>query len=475
MIGRLTGIWLLAGALLLGAAPADAATRSQKITLSVNRTTVVCGGTITLTGTTKPVARKRTVQIQQRYTDSPTWRTVKRVTTSSKGTFSTKLTLTSTRPSYFRVYLPARAGYKKAYSSRTARITVQPKPQPASPGLQAVSLGIENIVNPQDWDALRRQLDASRSNTVHLAAGRVEWTAFDWPAHPEVAAEPGTDHLARAITELGTMPDGTPRRIDLLIDALVPAWIERDPSIAGRGTDGKPARYLASATALHEGPVGDRFVELARELALRYKPDQITFTELMFDDETFGSDDLALYRRMTGEADWPRTDSGRVDEDSPKIGAWRSQVLTGLLSRVRQALDEVTGQVGHRVQLAQDVQVNWDEPGAGRPDAGHDYAALWQVVDRVVPWVYFDGGGRELADVTRLVAGLAAAAPGADRYTISIGLWGPEGSPVIAPTLMAESLRAARLAKATSLNVTPVSLMTAEHWSALGGVWTPAP
>ncbi|MEN0072326.1 MAG: hypothetical protein AAGC63_15215, partial [Propionicimonas sp.] len=502
LVVLLASLALAATTLVAVATPAQAAARAQRITLSVNRTSLVSGQQVTLAGRTTPKAAKRTVHLQQRYVGSATWRTVRKVTTSASGRFTASLTLTSTRSSYFRAYLPKRPGYQKAYSGRTAKIGVRPKPavavtaavlpaaataglaatvagtvSPASgpvaylqrrtesgqwatlrkatvsetgryvvaftpqaagaldlrvyvpatasraagysavvrvpvasrPAIgyraparrQAVSLGIENIVNPQDWAGLRAEVDDAHVNVLHLASGRVEWTHFDRGAHPEVAAEAGSDHLARAIDELGTLPDGTPRGIDLVIDALVPEWIRKDPSIAGQDAAGSRARYMASAAALHDGAVGDRFVELARDLAVRYRPTQITFTELAFDDETFGAADLALYRRMTGEKDWPRDGSGRIDEESGRIDAWRSQVIGDLLARVRRALDEVTPQVGHRVQLAQDVLVDGDDPAAGRPDAGHDYRQLWQVVDKVVAWVYFDSGDRPAGEVSR--------------------------------------------------------------------------
>ena len=144
---------------------------------------------------------------------------------------------------------------------------------------------------------------------------------------------------------------------------------------------------------------------------------------------------------------------------------------------MRRVLDEVTDQVGHRVQLAQDVLVNWEDPSAGRPDAGHDYKELWQVVDKVVPWVYFDSGDRRVSDIPDLVAALSASAP-AGSFTVSVGLWGDsaaaDGSQqvVITPKQLAAALGAA---KSASVNLTPVSLMTDAHWVALDEVWTDWP
>ena len=267
----------------------------------------------------------------------------------------------------------------------------------------SVSLGLNSIVvahhDDVDWAALRTNLDAAHTNVVYLAAGRVEWTAFDWPEHPQAAALPGTDHLALALQELDRLPDGAPRYFGLTVDALVPTWILADPSVAGRQVDGTPSVYAPSATAIHSGPVGQRYVAYAVALAKRYKPMQVTFTELRFDDETFGADDLSLFKEMTGAADWPRDGGGRIDESSPDIAHWRSEVLAGLLGRVRAALDGVTGEVGHRVELGMDVRVNWDDPAAGRPEAGHDYRMLATAADRLELWAYFGTDGRRPEDV----------------------------------------------------------------------------
>lgn len=339
----------------------------------------------------------------------------------------------------------------------------------------SVGLGLNSITfapdDEVDWEGLRAAADAAHVNVVSLSAGRVEWTAFDWPAHPEAAALPGTDHLAKALEELGTLPDGTPRFPILTIDALVPNWILADPSVAGHQGDGTPSVYTPSASAIHDGPVGQRYVDYAVELATRYKPMQIAFTELHFDDETFGADDLALFRRMTGASDWPRDSGGRIDEASPQIAQWRSEVIAELLGRVRAALDAVTDEVGHRVELGIDVRVNWDDPAAGRPESGHDYRLLAAVADQLQLWAYFGTQQRSPAEVGRLTASLSPVLAPED-FTISAGLWSTGSQDeVITPAELATAVAAAGQAGSLSTNVTPTSLMSPEHWQALAGVW----
>src|SRR4029078_738890 len=104
-------------------------------------------------------------------------------------------------------------------------------------------------------------------------------------------------------------------------------------SLAGVNENGKRSQYTASASQLLEGEVGDRLVAYVKALGERYDPNHVEVTELFLDDYTFGDDDLALFRRMTGEADWPRNANGSINTVAPVIGSWRSQVLAGLMDR----------------------------------------------------------------------------------------------------------------------------------------------
>jgi hypothetical protein len=336
--------------------------------------------------------------------------------------------------------------------------------------LRSVSVDLGVVTDPAtDWAALDARLDAAGVTGVELNAGRVEFTALDWAEHPDAAAEPGTDHIARAARALRTTADGRQRQIGLVVDAYVPAWIARDPSVAGVDADGNRAVYAASATQIARGEVGARLVSYVAMLGARYQPSQIALTEL-FLDQSFGDDDLALFREATGAADWPRTPDGRPDGTAPEVTAWRSDVLTDLLRRARDALDEAGAP---DVALAMDVQVDWEDPARGAPVAGQDYAALLGVADRLVLWAYLFGD-RPPSDVGRLVDALVADGQDMSRFVVSVGLWAP-GTPeapgsLPAPTL-AQAVEAALAAGATSVNVTPVTLMTDEDWVALAEAW----
>lgn len=343
-------------------------------------------------------------------------------------------------------------------------------PQPAQTRSVSIDFGI--VTNPDtDWQAINRNLAQGGANAVALGAGRVEFTAFDWPAFPKAAAVPGTDHLAAAAAGLNIAPDGSHRSISLIVDAYMPEWIGEDPELACIEASGKPSRYRASLAELDHGQVGDRLVAYVAALGERYNPAAVEVTELFLDSCSFGADDLALFRTMTGNTDWPRTKSGAIDGNAAVLGPWRSQVLSRLLVRMRAALDQTRGGAGREIGLVADVRVNWDDPAAGRPLSGQDYPTLLSSGATLQLWAYpgrADVAGKQ---VERLTAGLQAAGYDMSRFIVSVGLWqGPADTQPpgrISPQEMVDALRAAGTHGITAVNLTPYSLMTPEHWQAL--------
>ncbi|WP_143556999.1 hypothetical protein [Serinibacter salmoneus] len=366
---------------------------------------------------------------------------------------------------------------------------------------RAVSLGFEDVAGQDrpDLTQIADELAAVEATAVHLAAGRVEWTTFPWPDHPEAwsaavseAIEEGGsgDLLGEAITHLAgggletqdASPGGPEREVVLTIDALVPSLIAQDATLAGVTANGEASDLFASAAALAEGEVGDRLVAMAEHLARTYRPEAITVTELMFDDATFSEQDLALYRRMTGESDWPRDDGGAIDEEAAEIGAWRSQVLADLLTRMRERV------APHGVALAVDVRADWEDPVRGRAQSGHDLTILGDAVDRFILWNYPGLVGRTGAESADLTAGLAAGGVDPDRVTVSVGLWAAQGEGagvdadlassqsgdgVLPVAQFADAVAASATSGVTAVAVTPRSLMTPGHWEALRGLWAP--
>lgn len=333
------------------------------------------------------------------------------------------------------------------------------------PRERAVSFGFEDIVGESpDWDRFGDRLARCNANAVNLSVGRVEWTAFEWVAHPDAASslvsETGRDFVAEAVA--GLRPH-LPRNhtLTLTIDTLVPALIAEDPALAGIAPDGEPSESFASVSALSGGIVGDRIVQLAEEICARYDPDRIALTELMFDDSTFGADDLASYRSFTSRADWPRRPDGRIETQDPTLGQWRSQALTSLLGRVQEVAK------AHGVGLDMDVRASWMDPHGNRALSGHDYDLILSQADRITVWNYFALNSRLPQYGAELTRSLSERHPG--RFVMSTGLWALEG--VIASYELEESLAAVAGAGADAVSVTPASLLTGGHWDALERVW----
>jgi hypothetical protein len=354
-----------------------------------------------------------------------------------------------------------------------------PPMRPASPPAVEHSVRIdfgEVVSEHTDWKRIAAQLDAAHVNTVDLDAGRVEFTAFDWSGHEDAAADPGTDHIAVAADAVHASGDGEQRQVNLVVDALVPKWIKSDPSIAGVDAEGRRSEYIASASQLYDGPVGDRLVAYVAALGQRYDPNQVSITELMLGGYTFGADDLALFKKMTGASDWPRARSGAIDTGAPQLGAWRAQVLVDLLTRMRAALDRVRDGTGTKIRLALDVRVNWDDPAAGVPEDGADYKTLLTAADRLVLWAYFGEVNRSPAAIRRLTAELADAGVDMRRISVSIGLWqgdvNAKPQRAIPPAQLARAVRAAETDGVRSVGITPLRLLTPAHWNVLDDAWS---
>ncbi|MDO5099244.1 MAG: hypothetical protein Q4D85_10895 [Corynebacterium sp.] len=325
------------------------------------------------------------------------------------------------------------------------------------PEERSVNFGFEDVSNlDYDWAGAADKLKTVGANAVGLGVGRVEWVAHPWPAYTDSQALDDTaDPVKTAMTTLGDS-----YRYSLIIDTLVPSKIAEDPSLAGVSPTGERSTNFASVTALRDGEVGDRIIELAEYLADRYNPQRIVLTELMFDDFTFGEDDLESYKKYSGAADWPRTGT-TIDTADPSLGKWRSEALRHLAEKIQDQLPEST-------QLELDVRAPWDDPTSDRALSGHDYDALLSRADRIGVWNYHVMNDKPARYSQELATSLSDRY--GDRYTISVGLWGDNGT-TVSPADMALALRYAAQGGADHVSVTPASKMTDEHWTTLGEIW----
>lgn len=337
-----------------------------------------------------------------------------------------------------------------------------PAPRPAE---CAINLGFEDLqADRERWRLLGPALAASGADAVSLAVGRVDWTGFQWDTHPDAASgtvrSTGRDLVAEVIGRVNHLLGRKPA-LTLTIDALAPRLLAERPGLAGTAPDGTRSSEFASVRALEDGEVGERLVGLAAEIAEKYRPGRIALTELMFDESTFGLEDLDSYRFWTGASSWPLQEDGGIDTAHPSLGRWRSGVLAGLLARIRKAVRP------WGVELEVDVRAPHRSPHADRPLSGHDYKALLTSADRLAVWNYpgIDGQGTEFAGA--LSRSLEQRFP--RRVTISTGLWARRG--LLTPATLATTLEELARAGAPSVSVTPASLLTTEHWQVVRGAW----
>lgn len=337
---------------------------------------------------------------------------------------------------------------------------------PGPPAERAVNLGLESVlVDAAERAMIGRRLSAAGATAANLAVGRVDWTAFVWDAHPDSAAggvaESDEDQVAVAITSLREHL-GEDVRLTLTLDALAPRLLEEHPELAGTDLDGERHAEVASVSALEDGQVGDLLVELAGEVCRRYSPQRLALTELFVDTHTFGESDLASYRRRSGAEDWPRTADGTVDTAHESLGRWRSEALAALLDRVREAI------APYDAELEMDVRSPVEDPSASRPLSGHDYDILLTAADRIAVWNYFGLADQSPRHGAQIAGELSQRHPG--RYTICTGLWAAEGT--ISARELGRGLRELSSAGAPAVAVTPLSLLTEEHWEAIASAWT---
>lgn len=349
-----------------------------------------------------------------------------------------------------------------------------PEGQPRSrPAERMVNLGFEDVAveDPAHLKQLGERLDEVQATAVSIAVGRTDWTAFPWEAHPESASDAvkrtGRDFVAESIAALqqpGTLQQsgtGLKRDVILTIDVLLDKAVTADPSLAGRNPAGKASGSFASLSSLRTGAAGARLAEFAAAVAKRYRPTAVNLTELMFDEYTFGPDDLQDFTSAMHRSDWPRRADGTIDTAAPDVTTWRTHAMADIVRKVRSAVEPFG------VDLDMDVRAPSVSAAADRADSGQDYGLLLEELDRIHVWEYVGLNNERSPRTEELVKALRQRA--GTRYSLSIGLWSPDGT--ISPDELERTLRLAADGGAASVSVTPASLMGDGHWDALRRAW----
>jgi hypothetical protein len=296
-----------------------------------------------------------------------------------------------------------------------------------------------------------------RAEMVGVGAGRVEWTYFRWKGHEDAwsnhqRGEPKLDLLLEATRAFRA--EGL--EVAAFVDLFAPGWIATHPGSAAIHADGTASGEQVSLAQLAEGAFGVRAVEMIEAIAAGYPVDAVNVTEAAYGDVSFGAEDLASFRALTGRRDWPRDALGRPDVEDPAVWEWKSTLFERFVARAAQAVRR------HGKRLYVDVAASWKDLSRDGKDYGQDYARILRHADRIVVWNYFALEGLPPSASRNLSRHLAATYP-ASHFDVSIGLWGKGGS-VVGPGDFDAALDAALAGGARQVWVTPNDRLTDEHW-----------
>ena len=335
-----------------------------------------------------------------------------------------------------------------------------PRPLVAQAGTIAVAIHFDGW---RDWrDAYRTLLatpEARYVNRIGVSAGRADWTHFRWPGNeqwwsPEQARS-GSDMLDEAIGALETRG----YRTTAIFDVFAARYLKLHPEAAAVDVDGRRSPEMVCLIDLARGDFGRHLVAATEALAASTRADTVAITELFFDKHCFDERSLAAYRQASGKAGWPRTASGRIDWQDPVLDGWRSRELAGVVERLSEAVR------GHGKKFALDVKFSHGDLTRNSAEYSQDYTLLAPWVDEFIVWDYFAIEGLPPENSAR-VAAYFDDEFGAERFFLSIGLWGRRGGTISAEAL-ARSLRSAREGGAEHIWITPAKQLTPAHWSAL--------
>lgn len=312
-----------------------------------------------------------------------------------------------------------------------------------------------------DWrsaiSTIVKRPQVRRAEVVGVGAGRVEWTYFRWKGHEDAwsnhqRGEPQDDLLLEATRAFHA--EGL--EVAAFVDLFAPGWIAAHPGAAAVSSDGTPSREQVSLAQLADGPFGARVVEMIEAIAAGYPVDAVNVTEAAYGDASFGAEDLASWRALTGRRDWPRDRRGHVDLEDPSVWEWKSILFERFVAKAAQAVRR------HGKRLFVDVAASWKDPTRDGRDFGQDYARILRHADRIVVWDYFALEGLPPSASGDLARHLAARYP-SSHYDLSVGLWG-KGGTVVGPAEFDAALAAALAAGAHQIWITPNDQVTDEHW-----------
>ncbi len=220
MAALLAGVGLVAGTAVTSATPAVAA--SFSVSVSVRGISVRIGQPISISGKVTPRPARRYVYLQKRLDGSTTWRTVKRVKTTSTGAFTARTAAANDTDRYYRILKP-KSTSRKAGRSASVQVIVDPASSPGmSPTLDAVTpssgplaggttltlagTGLTEVTRVTFTPQLDRADTADGSGVLTELPG--ELSVVDGKLQVVTPASLGGSHLVTAYTPTATLTAG---------------------------------------------------------------------------------------------------------------------------------------------------------------------------------------------------------------------------------------------------------------------------
>jgi hypothetical protein len=245
-----------------------------------------------------------------------------------------------------------------------------------------------------------------------------------------------------------------------ILDVFGERYLHRYPDAAARDLDGERSKIIICSTELAEGEAGQHLQRATEALAASTQADTVAVTELFYDRHCYDDRCLLAFKKATGHSHWPRTASGKIDYLNPEVGAWRSRQVASIAARLAKIVH------AHGKKFALDVKVSRGDVMRNSVENGQDYQLLAPIVDEFVVWDYFALEDMPPENSARVAAYLDDEF-GADKFFLSIGMWGR--SATISADEFARALHSAQLGGATRLWITPAEKMSPAHWKALAG------
>jgi hypothetical protein len=342
--------------------------------------------------------------------------------------------------------------------------TTQPSPDPHNMTAPAHAIRADYTdmaVSRPEVLPLEQKIENAGMNMVSLSAGRVDWTFFKWTGHLNAwssdVKNTGIDFLSDDSSRFGAWA-----RVDAAIDALSPVYIKQNPQSAAISWDGKPSDQLVSTMQVVQGQYGQLLLQMIQYVAANYPVDSISINEMFYHIDGYGPDDKSAFLAYSGLQDWPRTATGAIDINSPVIETWRTYELNIFLSQAH-AICNKSGK-----QFFFDVPMNVDANGAPNGGYGVKLDKVFPNVDKIILWGYFDLDSLTPENLQITASNLKQFSQ--DRLIFLIGLWNKQLQPVSADKLQ-RAITAVQNGGLTNVWITPASLMTDAHWSAIQQVW----